>query len=189
MKIQAAVLFEPHRPFEIIDLDLAEPGAGEVRVRIAAAGVCHSDYHLVSGATQHPMPVVAGHEGAGVVEAVGAGVTAIKAGDHVTLNWTPDCGHCFYCDRDLPILCETYLAHGPNAVAFDGESRVNLLQENNDRGGDLRPLATPQLVQFGAQTRCTSGRDVFGTGFSRNAEPSHVFNSEQQRTATARGGD
>src|SRR5690349_23496663 len=105
MKIQAVVLVEPNRPFELADLDLAEPRAGEVRVRIAAAGVCHSDYHLVSGATRHPMPVVAGHEGAGVVEAVGAGVTSIRPGDHVTLNWTPDCGHCFYCLRGKPNLC------------------------------------------------------------------------------------
>ena len=96
MKVKAAVLFAPKQPFEILDLDLREPGPGEVLVKIAAAGVCHSDYHLVSGATKHPMPVVAGHEGAGMVEAVGAGVKEISVGDHVILSWTPDCGRCFY---------------------------------------------------------------------------------------------
>src|ERR1700730_16130905 len=99
MKIQAAVLFEARKPVKILDLDLQEPRPAEVLVKIAAAGVCHSDYHLVSGATKHPMPVVAGHEGAGVVEAVGAGVTTTRPGDHVVLNWAPDCGRCFYCLR------------------------------------------------------------------------------------------
>src|SRR5947209_20552086 len=102
MKIQAAVLIAPHQRFEVLDLDLQGPGPGEVLVRIAAAGVCHSDWHLVSGATRHPMPLVAGHEGAGVVESLGAGVTSIHPGDHVVLNWAPDCGHCFYCTRDKP---------------------------------------------------------------------------------------
>src|SRR5665213_828040 len=110
MKIQAAVLFEAHKPFEIIDVNLDGPRAGEVLVRLAAAGVCHSDYHLVTGATKHPTQVVAGHEGAGVVDAVGAGVTSVRPGDHVTLNWTPDCGHCFYCLRGKPNLCDTYTA-------------------------------------------------------------------------------
>src|SRR5690348_16723493 len=104
MKIQAAVLFQPSTPFEVLDLELDEPRSGEVLVRLAAAGVCHSDYHLVSGATRHPMPVVAGHEGAGVVEAVGPDVTSVQAGDHVVLNWAPACGTCFYCLREKPNL-------------------------------------------------------------------------------------
>src|SRR5689334_25004019 len=109
MKVTAAVLHAPKQPFEIVDLELQDPRENEVFVRIAAAGVCHSDYHLVSGATAHPMPVVAGHEGAGVAEAVGPGVTSIHPGDHVTLNWAPSCGNCFYCHRDKPNLCETYV--------------------------------------------------------------------------------
>ncbi len=89
MKIKAAVLYEPHQPFQIESVDLKPPRAGEVLVKMAAAGVCHSDYHLVTGDTKHAMPVVAGHEGAGVVEAVGEGVTGIKPGDPVALNWAP----------------------------------------------------------------------------------------------------
>ena len=126
MKIKAAVLFEAHKPFEILDLDLQEPRRGEVLVRIAAAGVCHSDYHLVSGATQHPMPVVAGHEGAGVVEAVGPGVDTIRPGDHVVLNWTPDCGHCFYCLRGKPNLCETWTELIWAGTMLDGTTRLSL---------------------------------------------------------------
>src|SRR5262249_46686171 len=109
MKITAAILPEPQQSFVIDELALEEPRAGEVLVHIAASGVCHSDYHLVSGATKHPMPVVAGHEGAGIVEAVGAGVSSIKVGDHVVLNWAPDCGHCFYCQHAKPNLCEAFI--------------------------------------------------------------------------------
>lgn len=128
MKIRAAVLFEPHKRFEVLDLDLQDPGPGEVLVRIAAVGVCHSDWHLVSGATTHPMPVVAGHEGAGVVEALGLGVTSINSGDHVVLNWAPACGHCFYCIRNKPNLCQTWtgpiwagtMLHGTPRLILDG---------------------------------------------------------------------
>src|SRR5437667_383838 len=81
---------------------LNSPGKGEVLVRIAASGVCHSDYHVMNGATKHPLPAVLGHEGAGVVEAVGADVARVKVGDHVVLNWAPACGHCFYCLRNKP---------------------------------------------------------------------------------------
>src|SRR5579872_3627422 len=97
MKIHAAVLQEPNTPYAIETLTLDDPRQGEVLVKIAASGVCHSDYHLQNGATKHPMPVVTGHEGAGVVEVVGAGVTHVKVGDHVVLNWAPACGECFYC--------------------------------------------------------------------------------------------
>ncbi|HWE97785.1 MAG TPA: Zn-dependent alcohol dehydrogenase [Tepidisphaeraceae bacterium] len=124
MKIQAAVLFEPRKPFEILDLDLADPRPGEVLVRIAAAGVCHSDYHLVSGATKHPMPVVAGHEGAGIVESIGPGVTSVRPGDHVILNWAPDCGRCFYCDRGKPNLCDTYTGPIWAGTMLDGTTRL-----------------------------------------------------------------
>jgi S-(hydroxymethyl)glutathione dehydrogenase/alcohol dehydrogenase len=126
MKVTAAVLREARTPFEIHELDLQEPGAGEVLVRIAAAGVCHSDYHLVSGATKHPVPVVAGHEGAGVVEAVGAGVNDVRVGDHVVLSWTPDCGECFYCVRGKPNLCETYTGPIWAGVMLDGTPRLSL---------------------------------------------------------------
>src|SRR5689334_18623519 len=109
MKVTAAVLHAPKQPFEVVELDLQDPRENEVLVRMAAAGVCHSDYHLVSGATKHPMPVVAGHEGAGIVEAVGSQVSDIRVGDHVVLNWAPDCGRCFYCLRGKPNLCEAFV--------------------------------------------------------------------------------
>lgn len=125
MKIKAAVFYEQGMPFVIEELDLAEPQAGEVLVKIAAAGVCHSDWHLMTGATNHPLPVVPGHEGAGVVQAVGEWVTAVKLGDHVALNWAPNCGHCFYCLHDKPSLCETYTAPVWAGTMMDGTTRLS----------------------------------------------------------------
>jgi S-(hydroxymethyl)glutathione dehydrogenase/alcohol dehydrogenase len=126
MKIQAAVLHEVNQPFQIEELTLDEPKAGEVLVKIAASGVCHSDYHLVSGATKHPLPVVPGHEGAGVVEAVGEGVKHVQPGDHVVLNWAPACGECFYCLRGKPNLCETYIKPIWAGTMLDGTPRLHL---------------------------------------------------------------
>src|SRR6476646_8249273 len=126
MQIQAALLREPNTPFTIETLTLDEPRAGEVRVKLAACGVCHSDWHLVSGATKHPMPVVAGHEGAGVVEAIGDGIADVNVGDHVVLTWAPSCGRCFYCLRDRPNLCETYTAPIWAGTMLDGTTRFSL---------------------------------------------------------------
>ena len=89
---------------------------GDVLVRIAPTGLCHTDLEVIDGSLAYPMPIVLGHEGAGVVEAVGADVTAVKAGDHVVLSWNPHCGHCFYCERDQPILCEPFTRHSRAAI-------------------------------------------------------------------------
>jgi len=126
MKIKAAVLFEPRQSFQIQSVDLEPPQAGEVMVKMAAAGVCHSDYHLVTGDTKHPLPVVAGHEGAGIVEAVGEEVTGIKPGDPVALNWAPNCGQCFYCLRDRPNLCTTYVGPLWAGTMMDGTTRLSI---------------------------------------------------------------
>lgn len=98
---------------------------------IAASGVCHSDQHLVTGATVHPMPVVAGHEGAGVVESVGEGVTSVRPGDHVILNWAPACGTCFYCTHGRSNLCGTYTAPLWAGTMLDGTTRLH------DRGAPV----------------------------------------------------
>ena len=125
MKIRAAVLTEPNTPFRVETLDLEPPRAGEVLVRLAAVGVCHSDWHVATGATKHPLPVVTGHEGAGVVESVGPGVSGVAPGDHVVLSWAPACGSCFYCLRDKANLCETYTAPIWNGTMLDGSTRLS----------------------------------------------------------------
>jgi S-(hydroxymethyl)glutathione dehydrogenase/alcohol dehydrogenase len=125
LKIQAAVFYAPHRPFEIETLDLAPPGPGEVLVKVAAAGVCHSDWHLMTGATKHVTPVVPGHEGAGVVVAAGPGVSRFRPGDHLCLSWAPSCGQCFYCLNDRPSLCAAYVGPIWAGTMLDGTTRLS----------------------------------------------------------------
>jgi S-(hydroxymethyl)glutathione dehydrogenase/alcohol dehydrogenase len=105
MKVRAAVLSAVDAPLEIADLDLDPPRAGEVLVRIAASGVCHSDVSTANGTIGTRLPAVLGHEGAGVVEGVGPAVASIAVGDHVVLSWNPSCGACEECLRGLPHLC------------------------------------------------------------------------------------
>jgi S-(hydroxymethyl)glutathione dehydrogenase / alcohol dehydrogenase len=105
--VRAAVLREPDTPLSLEDVELESPAPGEVLVRLVASGVCHSDWNVVTGATPNPLPAVLGHEGAGVVEEVGAGVDGIAVGDHVILSWLPACGRCFYCVRGRPTLCDS----------------------------------------------------------------------------------
>ena len=96
--MKAAVLYEPKTPLVIEELELDEPGPGEVLVKLIASGVCHSDWHVVKGEWTHiPLPSVLGHEGAGVVEAVGRDVAHVQAGDHVVLSWRASCGLCEMC--------------------------------------------------------------------------------------------
>jgi Zn-dependent alcohol dehydrogenase len=126
MQTTAALFETPGQPFRIVTLDLQPPQPGEVLVEMGAAGVCHSDWHLMTGATKHPVPVVPGHEGAGTVAAVGAGVTRVAVGDTVALNWAPSCGDCFYCRRGRPSLCQTYVEPIWAGTMLDGTTRLSL---------------------------------------------------------------
>ncbi|MFF6781265.1 alcohol dehydrogenase catalytic domain-containing protein [Streptomyces sp. NPDC012510] len=99
------VVFDGRRAEVVDDLDVREPDPGEVRVAVAAAGLCHSDLSVVDGTIPFPVPVVLGHEGAGVVEAVGAGVGHVRPGDHVALSTLANCGTCADCDRGRPTMC------------------------------------------------------------------------------------
>ena len=105
--VRAAVLQAVGRQLEVRDdLRLDAPREGEVMVRIAASGICHSDVSVQDGSVPLPTPIVLGHEGAGVIEALGAGVEGLALGDHVVLSFTPMCGHCFHCVRDEGFLCD-----------------------------------------------------------------------------------
>ncbi|MGW7261876.1 Zn-dependent alcohol dehydrogenase [Streptomyces sp. NPDC054842] len=101
------VIFDGKRTRVVDDLEVRDPGPGEVRVAISAAGLCHSDLSVVDGTIPFPVPVVLGHEGAGVVEAVGAGVTHVRPGTHVALSTLANCGACAECDRGRPTMCRT----------------------------------------------------------------------------------
>lgn len=105
MRVAAAVLAD-YGQMVFEELELEEPGAGEVAVRLVAAGVCHSDYHVYSGDLPLPTPMVLGHEGAGVVCSVGFGVSSVRPGDPVVLSWLPSCGRCRACLEGRPELCK-----------------------------------------------------------------------------------
>lgn len=124
--MQAIVFTSADRPVEVADVDLAGPGPGEVKVRIAAAGVCHSDLHVRRGEWTVPLPLVMGHEGSGVVTEVGPGVTSLAEGDHVVLSWVAPCGQCRYCRAGHEARCQvaaTIVA--PGGVLPDGTSRLS----------------------------------------------------------------
>jgi S-(hydroxymethyl)glutathione dehydrogenase/alcohol dehydrogenase len=104
--VRAAVLTESGAALRVAEIDLPEPGPGQVRVRIAATGVCHSDLSLARGILRQPIPAVLGHEAAGTVVSVGDGVTTAAPGDRVVLCWAPPCGECWFCGQGEPWLCE-----------------------------------------------------------------------------------
>ena len=105
--MKAAVLYEANTPLVVEELDLDEPGPGEVLVKSVATGVCHSDYHVVKGDWERvALPSVLGHEAAGVVEAVGPQVTGVEPGDHVVLTWKGGCGRCEMCQQGYLSVCD-----------------------------------------------------------------------------------
>ncbi|MER6685007.1 Zn-dependent alcohol dehydrogenase [Streptomyces olivaceoviridis] len=127
MAVRAAVLPAIGAPLEITGIELPDPGPGQVRVRLAAAGVCHSDLSLSDGTMRVPVPAVLGHEGAGTVVAVGEGVTHVSPGSPVVLNWAPSCGSCHACALGEVWLC---------ANALNGAADVHARTTD---GTDLHP--------------------------------------------------
>lgn len=122
----AAVLNAVKEPLTLESLTVRDPGPGEVLVRVHASGVCHSDLHAITGDLPMPLPLVLGHEGAGIVEAVGPGVLRLRPGSHVILNWVPFCGDCWYCRSGQGYLCEVgYVRAVKNPGFRRGAARVN----------------------------------------------------------------
>jgi NDMA-dependent alcohol dehydrogenase len=120
---RAAICNAIDEPIEVADIDIKDPQAGEVRVRLGASGVCHSDLSVQNGTILIPTPVVLGHEGAGVVEEVGQGVDNLQKGDHIVISWVPQCGDCYFCQYDQGHLCESgNAAMGTNGL-LDGTHR------------------------------------------------------------------
>jgi len=119
MKTLAAVCYERNAPVVVEEIDLDPPKQGEVLLRVKASGVCHSDLSVVSGVIPHRLPEVLGHEGAGVIEEVGPGVTRFREGDRVMLSFVSSCGTCEYCTRGRPALCATHFAGGRGFMLDD----------------------------------------------------------------------
>ncbi|MFM8826855.1 MAG: alcohol dehydrogenase catalytic domain-containing protein, partial [Actinomycetota bacterium] len=123
MKTKAAVLWEVNAPWSIEEIELDPPKAGEVLVKMVASGMCHSDEHLVTGDLPANIPVIGGHEGAGIVQEVGPGVTWLQPGDHVIFGFIPSCGKCPSCSNGHQNLCDLGAAMGLGLQIADGTSR------------------------------------------------------------------
>src|ERR1700727_865174 len=132
MRTKAAIIREPGKPWEITELELDEPKAGEVRMAFRASGMCHSDEHIRTGDSTGRLPMVGGHEGAGVVEAVGPGVTRVKVGDHLVCSFIPACGSCRYCSTGRQNLCDAG-KHASTGEFHDGTFQFH--QGGEDFGG------------------------------------------------------
>ncbi len=164
MRVKAAVLrqigltppYAESRPLDIVELDLAPPGRGEVLVRIKAAGLCHSDLSVIDGSRPRPTPMALGHEAAGVVEALGEGVSDFTIGDHVVLVFVPSCGRCGPCAAGRPALCEPGARANGAGTLLGGERRLSFRAEfvNHHLGvsafAEFAVVARESCVRIGA---------------------------------------
>jgi S-(hydroxymethyl)glutathione dehydrogenase/alcohol dehydrogenase len=146
VKTRAAVFWGHDRPFTVEELDLADPGPDDVVVRMAAVGICGTDLHSVKGEFRRPTPMVLGHEGAGVIEKVGADVTTLAPGDEVVLSWAPSCGECDDCRRGRPAACvHLHRAIGTGTLV-DGTTGLSLNGDTVYRGTATGCLAERVVV-------------------------------------------
>jgi NDMA-dependent alcohol dehydrogenase len=155
LKTRAAVLWGPGRDWEVTELDLDEPRDGEVLIRFVAAGFCHSDEHLRHGDILPRFPIVGGHEGAGIVERVGAGVTRVAVGDHVVCAFIPSCGYCRWCSTGKQNLCDM------GATILDGclpDGTYRFHGEGQDLGG-MCMLGTFSQYSVISQNSCVKVDD------------------------------
>ncbi len=123
-RMQAAVLHELGKPLEIADLEIDAPRAGEVRIEVAASGICRSDLSVATGTLKSPLPVVLGHEAAGVVTELGEEVTGLAVGDRVVVSLTPACGDCLFCKEGHPNRCVQMLPGVVGATMLDRSTRL-----------------------------------------------------------------
>ncbi len=142
--MKAAVLYEAGKPMKVEQVELDPPKDHEVLVRVQAAGICRSDLHFMRGEAIIPLPAVLGHEGAGLVEQVGPGVTAVKPGDHVVFSFVPYCGRCFYCLSGRSNLCDAHARTGPNL--FDGTRRLHVGEQRISHMGKVACFAEQTVV-------------------------------------------
>ena len=126
--VKAGVLYKANTPIEIKELKQDPPKSNEVKIKMLAAGVCASDHHVMKGQTNFPMPIVLGHEGAGIVEDLGDNVTSINKGEKCILSFVPSCGYCYSCRSGLGNICDTNRITGTKQ--YDGTFR--LTDENNN---------------------------------------------------------
>ncbi len=153
--MKAAVLYEYNKPLVVEEVTLDPPKANEVKVRLAASGICASDLHVMDGLAPRQLPVVLGHEGAGIVEEVGDGVTSVAVGDHVIVSLAPCCGHCFYCSNGQRILCENMPGRNEGKL-FDRTVRLHANGQDLNHFSDSSSFAEAAVVPVQA---CIKIRD------------------------------
>src|ERR687889_2942805 len=155
MRMQAAIMFEQGKPrpyatsnaLVIEDVELEPPGPGEVLIEIAAAGLCHSDLSGIEGIRPRPVPIVIGHEGAGIVRELGEGVTDLAPGDHVVTVFVTSCGHCRWCVRGRPNICPSGFAARAAGALASGAKRIRRLNgERINHGSGLSLFAQHAVV-------------------------------------------
>ena len=146
MKTRAAVFWEQGRPLSVHEIDVDEPAAGQVLVRMEAVGICGTDLHVVKGEWQRPTPMVLGHEGSGVVEEVGEGVEGVAPGDEVVLSWAPSCGECADCRRRRPAACMSLQYAIAGGTLLDGSTGMTLNGEPLYRGTATGALSERLVV-------------------------------------------
>ena len=154
MRVKAAVLntiglpppYARSRPLEILELDLAPPGRGEILVRVKAAGLCHSDLSVIDGSRPRPVPMALGHEAAGIVEELGDGVTDLSVGDHVVLVFVPSCGRCGPCAAGRPALCEPGAKANGAGTLLGGGRRLSFRAEPVHHHLGVSAFATHAVV-------------------------------------------
>jgi S-(hydroxymethyl)glutathione dehydrogenase / alcohol dehydrogenase len=153
MKTKAAVLRELDSPLGIEEIEIDSPKANEVAIRVVATGICHSDLSVVQGIIRAPLPIVLGHEGAGVVEAVGPGVEGLRPGDHVIAALTPSCGECTMCSEGRPSLCIQMVATLTNCTMVDGTTRLRRGTEAVHQLCAVASFAEHAVIPAGAAIR------------------------------------
>src|SRR6185295_15423934 len=159
MKTRAAVLnamgattpYAKSRPLTIETLELKPPGFGEVLVKMAAAGLCHSDLSVINGDRPRPLPMALGHEAAGIVEEVGPGVADLVRGDHVVCVFVPSCGHCGPCAEGRPALCEPGAAVNGAGTLLSGGRRLH----RADGTAVQHHLGVSGFADFATVSRCS----------------------------------
>tara|TARA_B100001123_G_C15308948_1_gene1023656 strand:- start:1527 stop:2621 length:1095 start_codon:yes stop_codon:yes gene_type:complete len=142
--MKAAVLWDVGQPLSIEEVTLDPPKAGEVHVKVGAAGICRSDLHVMEGEAAAKLPVVLGHEGAGTVLDIGTGVTSVKPGDRVILSFVPNCGRCFFCVSGRVNLCEAHAATG--GFLYDGTTRLHKGEDRITHQGKVACFAQETVV-------------------------------------------